>query len=67
MKNKDFKNLLISIDQARKMHFIRKSTIKQTENCFDSTEQKIAERGEKQYLKGNGINWRRVKREGAND
>ena len=42
--------------------FIRELIVEQIENSLTPAEQKIAEKGERQYLKGKGTNWRKVKR-----
>ena len=41
--------------------FIRELIIEQIEGSFTPQEEKIIARGEKQYLKGKGINWRKIK------
>ena len=42
--------------------FIRELIVEQIENSLTAEEEKIVAQGEKQYLKGKGINWRKVKR-----
>lgn len=42
--------------------FIRELIIEQVEGSFTPQEKKIIAEGEKQYLKGKGVNWRRIKR-----
>ena len=42
--------------------FVRELIIEQIEGSFTPQEEKIIARGEKQYLKGKGINWRKIKR-----
>jgi len=42
--------------------FIRELIIEQIENSLTPEEEKIAAEGERQYLKGKGVNWRKVKR-----
>jgi len=42
--------------------FIRELIVEQIENSLSAGEQKIIAEGERQYLKGKGTNWRRVKR-----
>lgn len=42
--------------------FIRELLIEQIESSLTPEEEKIVAAGERQYLKGKGINWRRVKR-----
>lgn len=43
--------------------FIRELIIEQLESSFTAQEETIIAKGEKQYLKGKGVNWRRIKRE----
>lgn len=42
--------------------FIRELIIEQIENSLTPTEEKIVAQSERQYLKGKGVNWRKVKR-----
>jgi len=42
--------------------FIRGLIIEQIETSLTPEEEKIIAEGERQYLKGKGVNWRRVKR-----
>jgi len=42
--------------------FIRGLIIEQIENSLTPGEEKIVAEGERQYLKGKGTNWRKVKR-----
>jgi len=42
--------------------FIRELIVEQIENSLTAEEEKIVAQGEKQYPKGKGINWRKVKR-----
>ena len=42
--------------------FIRELLIEQIEGSLTAEEGKIVVEGERQYLKGKGINWRKVKR-----
>jgi hypothetical protein len=42
--------------------FIRELLIERLESSLTAEEEKIVAAGERQYLKGKGINWRRVKR-----
>lgn len=42
--------------------FIRELIVEQIENSLTAKEEKIVAQGEKQYLKGKGINWKKVKR-----
>jgi len=42
--------------------FIRELIIEQIENSLTPEEEKIVAEGERQYLKGKGVNWRKVKR-----
>jgi uncharacterized protein YbcI len=42
--------------------FIRELLVDQVEGSLSPEEEKIIAEGERQYLKGRGINWRRVKR-----
>ena len=42
--------------------FVRGLIVEQIESALTSAEQKIVAEGEKQYLKGKGTNWRKIKR-----
>jgi hypothetical protein len=42
--------------------FIRELLIEQIESSLTPSEEKIVVEGERQYLKGKGTNWRKVKR-----
>jgi hypothetical protein len=42
--------------------FIRDLIVEQIESSLTSGEEKIIAEGERQYLKGKGTNWRKVKR-----
>jgi len=42
--------------------FVRGLIVEQIESALTSAEQKIVAKGEKQYLKGKGTNWRKIKR-----
>jgi len=42
--------------------FIRELLIEQVEGSLTPEEEKIVAEGEKQYLKGKGTNWRKVRR-----
>ena len=42
--------------------FIRELIVEQIESSLTPAEEKIVAEGERQYLKGKGINWRKVKR-----
>lgn len=42
--------------------FIRGLIIEQLENSLTPQEEKIVSVGERQYLKGKGTNWRKIKR-----
>jgi len=42
--------------------FVRELIVEQIESALTSAEQKIVAEGERQYLKGKGTNWRKVKR-----
>ncbi len=42
--------------------FIRELLVDQVEGSLSPEEEKIIAEGERQYLKGRGTNWRRVKR-----
>jgi len=42
--------------------FVRELIIEQIESALTPAEQKIVAEGERQYSKGKGTNWRRVKR-----
>jgi len=42
--------------------FIRELIIEQLENSLTPGEEKIVAEGERQYLKGKGTSWRRIKR-----
>ncbi len=42
--------------------FIRELIVEQIENSLTPEEEKIVVRGERQYLKGKGTNWRKIKR-----
>jgi len=42
--------------------FVRELLIEQVEGSLGPHEEKIVSAGEKQYLKGKGTNWRKVKR-----
>lgn len=42
--------------------FIRELIIEQIESSLTAQEEKIIAEGEKQYLKGKGVNWRKIKR-----
>jgi len=44
--------------------FIRGLIIEQIESSLNPQEEKIVAQGERQYLKGKGANWRKVKRRG---
>lgn len=41
--------------------FIRGLIVEQLENSLTSEEEKIIASGERQYMKGKGVNWRKVK------
>ncbi|MFA4934056.1 MAG: hypothetical protein WC574_06485 [Candidatus Omnitrophota bacterium] len=42
--------------------FVRELIVEQIEGSLTSAEQKIVAEGERQYLKGKGTRWRKVKR-----
>ncbi len=42
--------------------FVRELIMEQIESSLTPQEERIAAEGERQYLKGKGINWRKVKR-----
>jgi len=42
--------------------FVRGLIIEQIEGSLTPEEEKLVARGEKQYLKGKGVNWRKAKR-----
>lgn len=42
--------------------FIRELIVEQIESSLTPGEEKIVAEGERQYLKGKGVNWRKVKR-----
>ena len=42
--------------------FIRELIVEQVESSLTPKEEKIIAEGERQYLKGKGANWRKVKR-----
>jgi len=42
--------------------FIRELLIEQIESSLTSEEEKIVAEGERQYIKGKGINWRKIRR-----
>lgn len=42
--------------------FIRELIVEQIESSLTPAEEKIVAEGERQYLKGKGINWRKIKR-----
>ncbi len=42
--------------------FIRELIIEQIESSLTPEEEKIIAEGERRYLKGKGVNWRKVKR-----
>ena len=42
--------------------FVRGLIVEQIESALTPAEQKIVAEGERQYLKGKGTNWRKVKR-----
>lgn len=42
--------------------FIRELIVEQIESSLTSQEEKVVAEGEKQYLKGKGVNWRKIKR-----
>lgn len=42
--------------------FVRELIVEKLEDSLSPGEEKIAAEGERQYLKGKGVNWRRVKR-----
>lgn len=42
--------------------FVRGLIIEQIERSLTPGEEKLVARGEKQYLKGKGVNWRKAKR-----
>jgi len=42
--------------------FIRELIIEQVESSLSAEEEKIVAQAERQYLKGRGVNWRKVKR-----
>lgn len=43
--------------------FIRELLIEQIESSLTPREEKIAAEGERQYLKGKGVSWRKIRRE----
>jgi predicted DNA-binding protein len=42
--------------------FIRELIIEQIESSLTAHEEKIVAAGERQYLKGKGVNWRKIRR-----
>jgi len=42
--------------------FIRELIVEQIESSLTPGEEEIAAKGERQYLKGKGTNWRKIKR-----
>lgn len=42
--------------------FIRELIVEQIESALTPPEEKIVAEGERQYLKGKGTNWRKIKR-----
>lgn len=42
--------------------FVRGLIVEQIESSLTPAEEKIAAEGERQYLKGKGVNWRKIKR-----
>jgi uncharacterized protein YbcI len=42
--------------------FVRELIVEKLEDSLSPSEEKIVAEGEKQYLKGEGVNWRKVKR-----
>ena len=42
--------------------FIRELIVEQIESSLTPGEEKIVAQGEKQYLKGKGVNWKKIKR-----
>ena len=42
--------------------FIRELIVEQIESSLTPTEEKIVAEGERQYLKGKGTSWRKIKR-----
>ena len=42
--------------------FIRELIVEQIESSLTQEEEKIVAEGERQYLKGKGVNWRKIKR-----
>ncbi|MEK6568540.1 MAG: hypothetical protein AABZ27_07395 [Candidatus Omnitrophota bacterium] len=42
--------------------FIRELIIEQVESSLSQAEEKTVAQGERQYLKGKGTNWRKIKR-----
>ncbi len=42
--------------------FIRELIVEQIESSLTAGEEKIVAQGERQYLKGKGVNWRKIKR-----
>lgn len=42
--------------------FIRGLIVEQIENALTPAEEKTVVEGERQYLKGKGVNWRKIKR-----
>ena len=42
--------------------FIRELLLEQIESSLTQEEEKIVAEGERQYLKGKGVNWRKIKR-----
>lgn len=42
--------------------FVRGLIIEQIESSFTPAEEKVIAEGERQYLKGKGVNWRKVRR-----
>lgn len=43
--------------------FVRGLIIEQIESSLTPQEEKIVSEGEKQYLKGKGVNWKKIRRE----
>jgi hypothetical protein len=42
--------------------FVRELILDQVESSLSAQEEKIVAQGEKQYLRGKGVNWRKIKR-----
>jgi len=42
--------------------FIRELIVEQIESALTPAEEKIVAKGERQYLRGKGTNWRKIKR-----